>query len=441
LGPIFDSSAALRNHLVAENEYLKTSILSASLGGMGTSSDDDGIDDPGSVGVRKVVLGGEDEDGDRDDSSSDTDSSSSNSYSSNSNSDGDDSDGDGDSNDDDDITDNDSSINKGSDRTINSNSDNDDDDYEDSDGNVFDEKETVKKLIRKNEFKTVSDSPKRGEKEHVGKVLKTRHGIKIEKELLYDPRSLVNLNGGEGESEENMEEDIEEDTEEDIEDSIENDMGESVEEDAEQDSSEEGGEEGSEDNEYKAMIDFDASDEPDVDAYLTDYRSKVDDVLKDLLSDLQDEDTDTHTDSDSDSNGNTKSISKSKSNFNSGSYQNRNNNNKKNNNNKNNNINNQINKVTKDISKNTDKKKSKSKLKSVTSNTKKKSVVNEGKSSDNSHTLREFKTKNNDNYSLLENNISSISEFAKNALKYKSMLLCFIVAVLMHYSIVSGILK
>jgi hypothetical protein len=377
LGPIFDSSAALRNHLVAENQYLKTSILSASLGGRGPSSDDDGIDDPRSV-VRMVAVGGGDRVNDSDINNSDTDGDEN--YS-----DGDSNDGDGDD-DDDGITDSDSdsSINIGSDGNSDSRN-NDDDDDEGGDESTFEENQTIGKLRRKSEFKMESDSQERGGKENHEKIhSKIRDRIKVEKESIYDPRSLVKLNGGEGESDENMEEGSEENT-----DTVED--GEDV------------------GNEYKMMIDFDASDVPDVDAYLTDYRSKVDDVLKDLLSDLKD------TDTDADSYKSQNEYKKEK-------------------------------KIITGKDKNKNPHKNKSKVISITSNTNKKTGINKGKSSDNSQTLRKVDAKKNVNYSLLENNennttTSPISEFAKNALKYKSMLLCFFVAVIMHYSIVSGILK
>jgi hypothetical protein len=374
LGPIFDSSAALRNHLVAENQYLKTSILSASLGGRGPTSDDDGIDDPGSV-VRKVAVGGGDRVSDRDINNSDTDGDES--YSDGDSNDGDDDDGITDS-------DSDSSINIGSDGNSDSNNDNDDDD-DGGDERIFEKNQTIEKFRRKSEFKMESDSQERGGKENQENAhSKIRDGIKVEKESIYDPRSLVKLNGGEGESEENMGEGSEENT----------------------DTVEDGDDE---ENEYKMMIDFDASDVPDVDAYLTDYRSKVDDVLKDLLSDLKDTDTDADSyKSENKYNDNKKII------------------------------------AGKDKYKNPHK--NKSKVISITSKTKKTTGINKGKSSDNSQTLRKVDAKKSDNYSLLENNennttTSPISEFAKNALKYKSMLLCFFVAVIMHYSIVSGILK
>jgi hypothetical protein len=360
LGPIFDSSAALRNHLVAENEYLKTSILSASLGGRGPSSEDDGIDDPRSV-VRKVAVGG----GERDNRDTDGD----DSYSNDNDDDGDDdgisdSDGDGDS-----------SINTGIED--NSSSSNNDDDSDAGDEIIFGEKETIKEFSGKNVFKMESDSQKRGGKENQEKIhSKIRDGIKIVEESIYDPRSLVNLNGGEGESESESEENMEEGSEQST-DTVDD-----------------------EGNEYKMMMDFDVSDVADVDEYLTDYRSKVDDVLKDLLSDLKGTDTGTGT-------NNSKNI------------------------------------TGHDKNKNADK--NKSKVKSITSSTKKKSGINKGKSSENSRTPRDIDSKNKNSCSPLENieiNITSpISEFAKNALKYKSMLLCFFVAVLMHYSIVSGILK
>ena len=154
--------------------------------------------------------------------------------------------------------------------------------------------------------------------------------------------------------------------------------------------------EGEESVDYKTDLpEFDGLDISDVDAYLTSYRSNVDHVLKNLLSDL------------TKSNQENKEIPRKLKKTMSGSK------------NKNRGANKGIQSKSEDL-----------KSKIITPETSSKLVEIPNTNKD----LKKSKK------SVVDAN-TPLAEFSTNVLKYKSVLLCFIVAMLMHFSMINGFLK